>query len=193
MNGYAVNFYNVIFPVLVLSSIIVIYTLVVGFAYKTMAKRDVFSFRRIKEAGKEYKTNPIITFLIGVFEYFLIFPIIVILWFSILSVLLFILSDELSVESLLMISIAIVGSTRILSYINEDLAVDVSKLFPLVVLGTLLLEPNFFSLNLLYSRINEIPLLLPKLINFLILPILIEWILRIALTIKELISPNPSE
>ena len=129
LNGYAANFYEIVFPVLLLSSAIVGYALIVGASYKTMAKRDIFTFKKIKEARKEYRGNPVMSLFIALFEYSVVFPLIVIVWFTLLSILLFILSQELTVESLLTVSIAMVASTRILSCFNEEIAVDIAKLF----------------------------------------------------------------
>lgn len=188
--GYLPGFYQIIAPVLFFSAAIVIYAAAVGLSYRTMSKRDIFRFERIKEVRKEHKENPVISFLINFFEYGLIFPVIVIVWFSLFSILLFILSKELSVETLLMISIAIISSTRILSYFNEDIAIDVAKLFPLILLGAFLLEPSFFSIELFYARLNNVPALLPKLPGFVLLPVLTEWTMRILLTVKNAIIPE---
>ena len=193
LNGYALGFYEVVLPVILLSAAIVIYASLVGASYKTMSKRDLFKFERIKKARKENRGNPIISFFIGIFEYFAIFPIIVVLWFALLSALLFILSENLNAEALLTISIAIVGSTRMLSYFNEEIAVDVAKLFPLVLLGVFLLEPGFFHLDLFYSRIGELPVLIPLIAHYMAVPVIIEWILRFLFELKQLVFPSKDE
>jgi len=190
LNGYVLNFYEIVFPVLITIGSIVAYTLVVGLTYKTLSKRDIFRFKKIKEAKEEHKGNPIISSIIGIFEYGVVFPILTIFWFSIFSVLLFLLSRTLPSNALIAIAVAIVGSTRIISYINEEIAVDVAKLYPLVILGTFLIDPDFFSIELLYNRINEIPEFLPIIINYLAVPVLIEWILRFVVTIKEIVLPS---
>ena len=193
INGYALSFYEMVLPVLLLSAAIVIYASLVGASYKTMSKRDIFKFERIRKARKEHRGHPVITFFIGIFEYFAVFPVIVVLWFALLSALLFILSESLDAGALITISVAIVGSTRMLSYFNEEIAVDVAKLFPLVLLGAFLLEPGFFHLDLLYSRIGEIPALLPLIAHYTAVPILIEWILRFLFELKELVFPSKDE
>ena len=188
LNGYIISFYQIVLPVLITISVIVIYSLIVGLTYRTLSKRDVFRLKKITEARKEYRGNPTISFLLGLLEYGIIFPVMTILWFSILSVLLFLLSKSLPSATLIAISVAIVGSTRIISYINEEIATDVAKLLPLAVLGTFLIDPDFFSIDLLYLRINEISDFLPIIMNYLAVPVLIEWILRIGVVIKEIIS-----
>jgi len=192
LNGYATNFYQIVLPVLLFSLAIVGYALVIGASYKTMSKRDLFRLKRVEEAREEHKRHPVIRFLIGLFEYGVIFPVIVIVWFSVLSVLLFVLSKELSAETLITIAVALVASVRVLSYFNQEISIDVAKLFPLILLGAFLLEPDFFSLSLLYSRIDVVPTLFPKLVNFLAVPVIVEWVLRILLAIKGFVIRPPS-
>jgi len=77
------------------------------------------------------------------------------------------------------ISTALVSTVRITSYIKEEHASDLAKLTPLALLGVFLTDPNFFSLDLLITRLQEIPSLGWQLIHYLSFCILLEWILRI--------------
>jgi len=184
---YLTNFYQIVYPVLFFSAAIVVYAAVIGTFYKWVSKRDIFTSKKVSEARERNQGNIILRFFLNLFEYGILFPVIVIIWFSLFSILLFLLSPSQSIEALLTMSIALVSSVRIVSYFNEDIAVDLAKLFPLVLLGAFLLEPNFFSVELFYSRVYSVPSLLPKLLFFTAVPVLVEWVLRIFLTIKRAI------
>jgi hypothetical protein len=103
---------------------------------------------------------------------------------------LFIMAKDVSVRNVALISITLISTVRITSYLKEDLSQDLAKLIPLALLAIFLSNSNFFSWNLLIERLNTMPSLGFELLQFLVFAIILEWVLRISYFIKIAISQN---
>jgi len=168
---------------------ITIYALVIWKFYRSISKRDLFKLdlskyewygdSKWKRAKKAWEV------FLYILKYGIIFPIYVFIWFSILAIFIFLLSKTATIEHVLFISIAVVSATRITSYYKEELSADIAKLLPFVLLGVFIVDPNFFSISLLYERITEVSRLGPNLLTFLAFSVILEWFLRIAYLIKQ--------
>lgn len=171
---------------------ITVYALVIWKFYRSISKRDVFKLDLSKYEwygdSKWKKVRKAWDVFLYVLKYGIIFPVYIFVWFSILALFIFLLSKTTPIEHILFISIAVVSATRITSYYKEELASDIAKLLPLVLLGTFIVDPNFFSLNLLYQRIAEVSRLGPNLLTFLAFSVVLEWFLRIAYLIKQAVQ-----
>ena len=129
-----------------------------------------------------------------------LFPLIIWVWFIVYSWFMFILAKDMPMGVILLISISVIGATRITSYYKEDLAKDVGKLLPFALLGIFLTSSvffsdttNFFSIEDIEKRIIEIPLFVSRIVEFVILIVAMEIILRILFLIKRKIRPAVEE
>jgi hypothetical protein len=57
------------------------------------------------------------------------------------------LTEGFETSSLLVISAVIVGAIRMTSYYREDISKEISKFFPLALLGIAMTKPGFFILK----------------------------------------------
>ena len=119
-------------------------------------------------------------------EYIIILPFLVLFWFTIFSLFLLFLAESRSTEQILLISAAIIASTRVTAYIGEELSMDIAKIFPFTVLVLFLLEPNFFDLNDIFTKISQIPFLFNNILIFMIFIFTVEFILRGLYSLTEL-------
>jgi len=110
------------------------------------------------------------------------------------------LSKEMPTGVIFLISITVIGGTRITSYYKEDLAKDLGKLLPFALLGVFLTisslyadTSNFFSLEDLQKRLLDIPLFLSKGIEFVIIIASFEILLRSIFVIKRRLIPAVEE
>jgi len=176
------------YPELLIFTIaILFYAVFIWFFYRNLSKRDLFKldlskyeipgtkWRRVKKAGDV---------LLYVLKYGIAFPFYVGFWFAILTVFLFVIVKNATVREVTLISIALVSSVRITSYLNEDLSRDLAKLIPFALLAIVISDPTFFSLDLLMERLNTVTSLGWEIFNFLTFSILLEWMLRILCSIK---------
>ena len=90
-------------------------------------------------------------------------------------------------------SFALIVAIRISAYYSEDLSKDVAKLLPFVLLGIFLVDPTYFNFEDVTNNINSLPGYVNQIIIYIIMIILVEWILRIALTIRYKILPKKVE
>ena len=72
-----------------------------------------------------------------------------------------------------------IGAIRMLSYYNEELSVDVAKVFPLTLLIIFIISPGFFSLERVFNNLAGVPELLGSIVSFGMLIIGIELVLRV--------------
>ena len=103
------------------------------------------------------------------------------------------LTKNLELKEVLTTSFAVIIAIRITSYYSEDLSKDVAKMLPFAVLGLFLVQPSFFSFQDFIDKIYSIPEFFTLCAQFILFIILIEWILRVLLTIKHAVFPKPQQ
>lgn len=161
-----------------------IYSFFIFKFYKFLARREIFTFSMDKAEGGFSK------FLHGIFyffKYLLVFPVFMIFWVMILSVILAFLSKNSDVETLILISVALVGVIRVMAYYDEDLSKDLAKMMPFALLGVFLVDISFFSTANTINTLIEMTKLWRLWVYYLFMLILIEFILRIFYSIVGLI------
>ena len=170
---------------------IAIYAVFIWKFYKFLASREILSlnlrqYNRSERPGLE-KFLAIVLFSI---EYVVILPFLVLFWFTILSLFLLLLS-EAGPEQILLVSAAIIASTRITAYIGEDLSKDLAKILPFTILATFLLNPNFFNTLNIINKFAEIPGLFSNIIVYIVFIFGIEYVLRGIYSIAQLFASEP--
>ncbi|MFH0949268.1 MAG: hypothetical protein V1802_02165 [Candidatus Aenigmatarchaeota archaeon] len=174
-----IDFYGLILPLLTYTLLIAVYAIFVWIFYQSLSKRDLFRME-IKDHKKKWMT------ISGhILKYLILFPLLIFIWFAGLTVLLFFLSKSQSVNTILLLSMAVIAATRITSYFKESLSVDIAKMLPLAVLGIFIVDPTFFSLSQTISRFYEVSSMIILLANYLLFTIVLEFVLRILLVIKR--------
>jgi hypothetical protein len=161
---------------------IAIYSVIIYNFYRFIARRDCFKPTQIK-----YKTT------VGFLRYFFLFPFIAIAFFMGFSLMLIFLTRSYSIDQLLATSFAIIVAIRITSYYTEDLSKDVAKMLPFALLGIFLVDPTYFTIDLVGERFDQLPNFINIIVQFLFLIIIVEWVLRIVLMIKQKIRPPKPE
>ncbi len=169
------DFYNLILPLTLYTIVLSIYGIFVFYFYKTVSKRDLFNRKIAKKFGT-----------VGyMFKYLVLFPIFTFLWFGMLMALLFLLANPYSVQTILLISIAIIATIRITAYYKEELSGELAKVFPLSLLVTFISNPTSFSFETVYQRFLELPTFAASLMNYLLFIFVLEFFLRISFSIKR--------
>ena len=158
---------------------IAIYAVVIYHFYRYIARRDVFK----KSESKHSKA-------IGFLKYFFLFPFVAVLFFIGFSLIFIFLTESYEIIDIMYVAFAIIVAIRITAYYTEDLSKDVAKMLPFAILGIFLIDSSYFSMDSVTTRINELPNNIDAIIQFIILIILVEWILRIALNVRYAILPK---
>lgn len=184
LNGNLEAFQALFYLIIMIS----IYSVAIYKFYRYVARRDVFKPNKIKN-----------TKFICLCKYFFLFPFVAGVFFVGFSLILIALTEKASssilgisseIESILALAFAIIITIRITAYYTEDLSKDVAKMLPFAVLGVFLVDSSYFSIGKVMARISTLPDHVNTVAQFLILIILVEWILRISLFIKNKIIPG---
>jgi len=195
-------FFDMVYPnfsaeipgIIIMMLAIAVYSVIIYHFYKFLAKRDVFKFN--SEKYKTEKTgffHSIFNAFIGFVEYGVFFPIVVFLWLGGFSIMLFLLAKNIGTEQVLLVSVVFVAAIRLTSYYTEDLSKDLAKMIPFALLGIAIVDPTFFSLDLFFERISGLGLFMAKIAAYFVFIVLLEWILRILLVLKNLFLGQKTE
>lgn len=157
----------------------VVYAIFIFSFYKHLAKKELFKLHLDKyntsENPRVKKAFRVVAYII---QHILLFPIIVLFWFSILAVLLAFMSKNDTPEVILLVSVALIGSVRIVAYISETLSEELSKMLPFALLGIYLVDITYVSFNDSLLKISDIFSQGQHIAYYLIFLIAIELALR---------------
>ncbi len=175
-----------------------IYAIFVWHFYRFIARREIIpiDYDKYNSQGK-FSPIRVTAYIIS---HILLFPLIIFVWFFVYSMFMFILAKDMPIGVVLLIAISVIGAIRVTSYYKEDLSRDVGKLLPFALLGVFLTSSafytetsNFFSLEDLEIKFKEFPQFVSRVIEFIIIVVIIEAILRIIFVIKRKILPAAEE
>ena len=170
-SGFAAIFYLVVS--------IAIYSILIWHFYRYIARRDCF-----KISPRRHKK------VIGFLKYFLFFPFVAFLFFAGFSLMMLFLTKSYEIPDVLSTSFAIIAAIRICAYYNEDLSKDIAKMLPFALLAIFLVDASYFRFSDITAKIGSLPEFFTVCIQFIVFIILMEWILRIFLTIRYAIFPK---
>lgn len=155
---------------------IVLYAVFIFKFYRFLAKRDILKLDLSRYVGRTARLGK---FVIYVLENILLFPVIVFFWYAVLVVLLSLLAKNQTPESILLVSIALVGAVRATSYYSEDLSKDLAKMFPFALLGVYLVDQSFFELSVSLEVLRGMPDRWDLIAYYLVFTVALEFVLRI--------------
>ena len=166
---------------------IAIYAIFIWHFYRFIARRDCF-----KISTRKYPK------LVGFLKYFFLYPFVAFLFFMGFSLIMNFLTVSLDIKVVLSTSFALIIAIRITSYYNEDLSKDLAKMLPFALLGIFLVDPSYFGLGsqpqlTMLDSIYSIPQLFTDGVQYILFIVLVEWILRILLTIRYAIFPKKQQ
>lgn len=168
--------------------------LFIFYFYRTLSQRNFISlnlgqYNNVEHAGLS-KLAAIGFYLI---EYVIAMPILLLFWFTALSVFILVLSPEKAIAGTLMLSAAIIVAIRVLSYFKEEISKDLAKLFPFITLSVFILTPGALQVNAIIGNLRELPLLFGSIFNFLFVIFVIEILLRFIYTLKVFVRSEGEE
>ncbi|MFH1310994.1 MAG: hypothetical protein ABIH65_01155 [Nanoarchaeota archaeon] len=145
--------------------------------YRLLARREIFKLD-IDEKKHYGKFKSFLLRFIYLIRYIVIFPVFLLFWVLILSVILAFLSKNTPIEGILLIAVALVGVIRFMTYYNEDLSRDLAKMMPFALLGVFLVDASYFVTTNSIEKIWQFFDLWKLIVYYLIVIILMEFVLR---------------
>lgn len=173
---------SVFLPLLYLIVSIAVYSILIWHFYRFIARRDSFKISTRKYAK-----------LVGFLKYFFAYPFVAFLFFAGFSLMLLFLTKNLEIPEVLSTSFAIIAAIRITAYYSENLSKDLAKMLPFALLGIFLVSPSYFRFEDITDKIYSLPEFFTVALQFILFVILIEWVLRILLTIRYAIFPKKQQ
>jgi hypothetical protein len=169
------NFLNLFLMAL----LIVLYSIFVWKFYRFIATKNIISLdlKRYNRANHPL----IIKVFAGVLyfiEYIIVLPFIIFFWFAIFTVFLLLLTENHNLNNIIIISATMIMAIRMVSYYKEDLAKELAKMLPFMLLAVSFLNPNFFDVERIFSGLIELSNSFGKIIHYLTFIISLEIILR---------------
>jgi hypothetical protein len=184
--------FEVLKPLAVFVIGMVIYSVFIFKFYKFIARKDIFGLNLNQYNTVEHAFGKkLVTTILYFIEYIFLFPIFVFFWFGILAILISFLSEGQAVESILLVSVALIASVRVTAYYDEELAKDLGKMLPFALLGVFVLNISNFSFMDGILIIFDIPLVWDTLKYYLLFVIGLEFVMRIASGFIHMMTPEP--
>ena len=114
-----------------------------------------------------------------ILEYLIILPFLVFFWFLVFTIFLILLTENLELQTILIISATVIAAIRMTSYYNEDLSRDIAKLLPFTILGVAVTQSTTFSFQKILTQVFAIPNFFGHIASYMLFIFIIELILRI--------------
>jgi len=160
--------------------LIVIYSVFIWKFYRFIARKNIIALNLNQYNRAQHPAMiKIVAALFYFLEYVLILPFLIFFWFAVFTLFLIFLTEDLSVNAILIISATIIASIRMVSYYSNDLAKDLAKMLPLTLLAIAITKPGFFNIERIINHLGELPEFFNAIAIYLIFIIIIEVILRL--------------
>lgn len=174
--------------VAVMALSIAVYAAVIGLFYKTLSRRNIIDIDWSR-VGTGF-VSQVVERVKFALEYIIVFPLATFVWFILLSIALFFMSQTGAIADMMFIAISLVAATRVCAYYDEEIAGDIAKLIPLAILGAFIAGSTMFSAEIIEDRIAEILMLLESALPYLWMLMVLEVVLRLLFLVKRAIWPE---
>ncbi|MFA5993319.1 MAG: hypothetical protein WC796_06440 [Candidatus Pacearchaeota archaeon] len=184
-------FYNILIKLALFTALIVIYAIFSFFLYKIIAKRNVFdfNFRQFNKAESKF-WHAVINGIYYFFEYMILVPLIVAVWFCVFSILIWLMLKTLPLETIFLLAASLVVAARIIGYISEGVSDQFANLIPFIVLPGMILDPEIFNVPMVFTRFFQIPSMFANVLVFVAFIFAAEFIFRILYSIGTTVKWN---
>ena len=160
--------------------LVVLYAIFVWKLYRFIARKDVFPFNIERFHRENMRVYNKFISAIGYFiKNIIVFPLLIFFWYAIFLIFLMILTEDLPVSRILIISAIIIASIRATAYYRESLSKDLAKLLPLTLLAVFLIGSSIFNFGDILANLSQIPSFLREISIYYLFILALEAILRI--------------
>jgi hypothetical protein len=185
------SFTDQVLPVFAAIVGIVVYSTFVFKFYRFLASRDLIDvdFSQYSEGFTGFLKR-LVNGILLIIQNILFAPFLISFWVLILAVILTLLSGGDDLYWNVLVATSIVGSVRVISYFSEDLSRDVAKMLPFAVLGVFLVDAGSFNWDAVSTLWGQLDVFAISFASSMVLVVLLETILRILSTLKQIIWPQ---
>ncbi|MXZ92699.1 MAG: hypothetical protein F4Z05_14680 [Chloroflexi bacterium] len=127
---------RLLWPVLAVVVGMTVYAVFVFHFYRFVAARDMFRLNLSRIEGERISLfGDLFRLVWWVVRFVFLYPAFAFFWLAVLTLVLAFLSEDRTLDSVLLIAMATVSAIRVAAYYNEDLSRDLSKMLPFAVLS----------------------------------------------------------
>lgn len=173
--AWAQNFINLFLLVI----LVVIYSIIIWKFYRFIATKNIFGLNLNKYNKSNHRfQEKILAVVLYFLEYIVIIPFLIFFWFAIFTFFLILLTKEIGISTILMISAIIISAVRMVAYYKEDLSRELAKLLPLNLLAIAMLTQGLFNFERILENFSQLSVFFNKIIIYLLFIVSLEIILR---------------
>jgi len=184
--------FSVLRPLVYLVMTMLIYSAFVFKFYKFISKRDIFELNLSQYSKSKHKgIKKSLGVVFFILEYLVVFPVISLVWVSIISALLFFISKD-PFPLITLAAVGVVVTIRATSYFSEELSKELAKLLPLALLVISLMKISNFAFSNYSEFIRQFPILWENVIYYMLFILAFEVVLRIFYSLN-LLYPEAKE
>ncbi|MFH1182561.1 MAG: hypothetical protein V1702_06385 [Candidatus Woesearchaeota archaeon] len=167
------------YPLVLLTAGFVIYSLFIFTFYRFLAHKDVFQLKLQQYKGHFAGIEEFFGVVLYIAEYIVILPLFIFFWFLVMVLMVAALSEAKSPELILLMAMSMVAATRVVAFISNDLANDMAKLLPFVLLGIFVIDIRYFDFNTYIATLMQFPALWETILYYLAFTMILEMLLRL--------------
>src|SRR3989344_2026099 len=177
--------FSVALRFLFITGVILFFVFVTWLFYKTISLKDPLKLNLSKyNSSNHHVLKKFFAIILYLIEYIIIIPVLIVVWYFILSLSLAVLSTE-ELPHIVLISGGVILAIRILAYYHNELSEDLAKLFPFISLSVILLSSKLVDFGNMLNSIDVLPQLIDEICLYCIVIFLVELVLRIFDSIDE--------
>lgn len=173
---WAQNFINLFLLVI----IVVAFTIFIWKFYIFVSRKNFlnFSLNKNNKPGKTFSSK-MWESAVYLIENIIIIPFFIFFWFVAFTFFLILMTSDIEMSTLLIISVTVVSAIRMAAYYKEDLAKEIAKLLPFTLLAVAILNPGFFSVDRVFSNFSQLSTFFNEIIIYFLFIVFLEIVLRI--------------
>jgi len=162
-----------------LALLVFVYSIFVWKFYRYISKKNLLELNLNKYNKSEHPFfSKVIAGLFYFLEYIIILPFLIFFWFSLFTIFLVVLTQNLEIGSILIISATIIAAVRMSAYYKEEVAREIAKMLPFMLLAVSFLTPGFFDFGRILSQLSYLGDFFDNIVNYLSFIIVLEIVLR---------------
>ena len=188
--------YRILGPLALIIGGITIYGVFVFNFYRFVARKDIVTLDLQKHnQARHAAIRKILSVVFYIFRFLVVYPTFVFFWFCVMAGLLYILSRNQTIETVMLVAMGVVGAIRVSSYYTEALSTDIAKILPFALLGTMIIDSSVARIVQSTEGVREAALSWELVVSYLAAIVALEFVLRVTtglvgLIVRRIRSPE---
>ncbi|MBI2045706.1 hypothetical protein HYT23_06615 [Candidatus Pacearchaeota archaeon] len=162
--------------------LVVVYSIFIWKLYRFVSRKNIIDLNLNQYNTSEHPFfSKLWAGILYVLEYIIIMPLLIFFWLVVFGVFLLLLTDNIEIRNIIVISATMVGAIRVIAFIpnyGKELSKDLAKLIPFTLLAIAMITAGFFNFERVLIHLNEIPGFFEEIIIYLLFIVALEILMR---------------